>query len=106
MFLFRNFRPRTAIILPTASCRTNTKQALLHNARKNIAGLLQINDALATGMAKAEDALKSALAEIAELKERHRRLGQFSSRKRLARSCWIGSSRTLSMPQPQQMLKP
>lgn len=45
-------------------------QALLRNARKNIAGLVQMNDALATGNAKAEDALKAALAEIAKLKEK------------------------------------
>ena len=33
-------------------------QALLSNARKNIAGLVQMSDALATCKAKAEDALK------------------------------------------------
>lgn len=43
-------------------------QALLRNARKNIAGLVQMNDALTTGKSKAEDTLKSALSEIAELK--------------------------------------
>ena len=45
-------------------------QALLSNARKNIAGLVQMNDALATGKAKAEEALKAALVEISALKEK------------------------------------
>jgi hypothetical protein len=45
-------------------------EALLRNARKNIAGLVQMNDALTTGKAIAENALKAALAEIAELKEK------------------------------------
>ncbi|MBT0626044.1 hypothetical protein KIH32_19195 [Pseudomonas fluorescens] len=45
-------------------------QALLSNARKNIAGLVQMNDALATGKAKAEEALTAALVEIDALKEK------------------------------------
>lgn len=45
-------------------------QALLRKARKNIAGLVQMNDALATGKAEAQAVLKKALAEIGELKER------------------------------------
>ncbi len=45
-------------------------QALLSNARKNIAGLVQMNDALATGKAKAEESLKAALVEIGALKEK------------------------------------
>ncbi|MFK3605914.1 hypothetical protein A7D21_27100 [Pseudomonas sp. AP19] len=45
-------------------------QALLRKARKNIAGLVQMNDALATGKAEAQAVLKKALAEIVELKER------------------------------------
>ncbi|WP_232109256.1 hypothetical protein [Pseudomonas poae] len=45
-------------------------QALLSNARKNVAGLVQMNDALSTGKAEAQTALKAAHAEISELKER------------------------------------
>ncbi|WP_428553121.1 hypothetical protein [Pseudomonas edaphica] len=45
-------------------------QALLRKARKNIAGLVQMNDVLATGKAEAQAVLKKALAEIGELKER------------------------------------
>lgn len=45
-------------------------QALLRRARKNIAGLVQMNDALATGKAQAEEALKIALVEFGELKEK------------------------------------
>lgn len=45
-------------------------QALLRKARKNIAWLVQMNDALATGKAEAQAVLKKALAEIGELKER------------------------------------
>lgn len=45
-------------------------QALLSNARKNIAGLVQMNYALATGKAKAEEALTAALVEIGALKEK------------------------------------
>lgn len=45
-------------------------QALLSMARKNIAGLVQMNDALATRNAEAQAALKAAQAEINELKER------------------------------------
>jgi hypothetical protein len=39
-------------------------QALLRKARKNIAGLVQMNDALATRLAEAEEALKVSQAEI------------------------------------------
>lgn len=45
-------------------------QALLRKARKNIAGLVQMNDALATRLAEAEEALKASQAEIGEIKER------------------------------------
>ncbi|WP_316251524.1 hypothetical protein [Pseudomonas fluorescens] len=45
-------------------------QALLRKARKNIAGLVQMNDALATSKAEAQAVLKKAQAEIRELKER------------------------------------
>lgn len=45
-------------------------QALLRRARKNIAGLVQMNDALVTGKAEAQAVLKAAQAEISELKER------------------------------------
>lgn len=45
-------------------------QALLRKARKNIAGLVQMNDALSTGKAEAQAALKKAMTEIGELKER------------------------------------
>lgn len=44
--------------------------ALLSNARKNIAGLVQMNDVLATGKAKAQEALTAALFEIDALKEK------------------------------------
>lgn len=43
---------------------------LLRKARHNIAGLVQMNDVLATSKAHAEKALKAALVEIAELKEK------------------------------------
>ncbi|MCF5025121.1 hypothetical protein [Pseudomonas lurida] len=43
---------------------------LLRKARHNIAGLVQMSDALATGKAQAEKALKSALVEIAVLKDK------------------------------------
>ena len=42
-------------------------QALLCNARKNIAGLVQINDALSTEKALAEESLRKALAEVGAL---------------------------------------
>ncbi|MFL1502088.1 MULTISPECIES: hypothetical protein [unclassified Pseudomonas] len=45
-------------------------QALLRKARKNIAGLVQMNDALATGKAEAQAVLKTAQEEISELKDR------------------------------------
>jgi hypothetical protein len=45
-------------------------QALLRKARKNIAGLVQMNDSLATCKSEAQAVLKKALAEIGELKER------------------------------------
>ena len=45
-------------------------QKRLSNARRNIAGLVQMNDVLATGKLDAEDALKAALVEVGELKER------------------------------------
>ena len=45
-------------------------QALLRKARKSIAGLVQMNYALATGKAEAQAALRKAMAEIGELKER------------------------------------
>lgn len=45
-------------------------QMLLRKTRKNIAGLVHMNDSLATGQAKAQAVLKKALAEIGELKER------------------------------------
>jgi len=44
-------------------------QALLRKARKNVAGLAQMNDALTTGKTEAEGALRSALAKITELKQ-------------------------------------
>ncbi|OZO00958.1 hypothetical protein B7453_29475 [Pseudomonas sp. IB20] len=37
---------------------------------QNIAGLVQMNDALITGKAEAQAVLKAAQAEISELKER------------------------------------
>ena len=42
-------------------------QALLRNARKNIAGLVQMNDALSTEKALAEESLKKARAEVGAL---------------------------------------
>ena len=42
----------------------------LSDARRNIAGLVQMGDLLATGKAMAEAALKSALVEIDALKEK------------------------------------
>lgn len=39
-------------------------QQLLSNARANIAGLVQMNDLLATGMASAEAKLRKAQAEV------------------------------------------
>ncbi len=45
----------------------NQTQAMLHKARRNIAGLVQLSDDLATGKASAEDALKKALSEVARL---------------------------------------
>ncbi|OCW28171.1 hypothetical protein C9382_12600 [Pseudomonas aylmerensis] len=41
-----------------------TTQQLLSKARANIAGLVQMNDLLATGKASAEDALREALERI------------------------------------------
>ncbi|MDY7532444.1 hypothetical protein RGV33_12275 [Pseudomonas sp. Bout1] len=45
-------------------------QVQLRKARANISGLVQMNDALATGKAKVEKTLKIALVEISGLKER------------------------------------
>ena len=42
-------------------------QAQLAKARKNIAGLVQMNDALAVGKASAETALEKALADVGRL---------------------------------------
>ncbi|WP_339455722.1 hypothetical protein [Pseudomonas sp. EA_65y_Pfl1_P120] len=42
-------------------------QVMLSRARKNIAGLVQLSDELSTGKAKAEAALKKALADVARL---------------------------------------
>ena len=44
-------------------------QALLRKSRLNIAGLVQMNDVLATGKACAEEALKVARQELEELKQ-------------------------------------
>lgn len=45
-------------------------QAQLNKARKNIAGLVQMNDVLATGKASAEAALAKALERIATMSNR------------------------------------
>lgn len=45
-------------------------QALLRKARKNIAGLVQMNDVLATRLAEAAESLKAAQLEVGQLKER------------------------------------
>ncbi len=42
-------------------------QAMLHKARRNVAGLVQLSDDLATGKATAEAALKKAMENIARL---------------------------------------
>ena len=42
-------------------------QALLRNARKNIAGLVQLCDELTTSKASAEDALNKARSEVSRL---------------------------------------
>lgn len=42
-------------------------QTQLNKARRNIAGLVQLSDELATGKAAAEASLKNALAEVARL---------------------------------------
>ncbi|WP_338571948.1 hypothetical protein V6L78_28060 [Pseudomonas canadensis] len=44
-------------------------QAQLRKARANISGLVQMNDVLAAGKAKAEKALKEALVELSEVKQ-------------------------------------
>lgn len=51
-------------------------QAQLHKARKNIAGLVQLSDELSTGKAKAEAALKKALADVARLHVTTSELGE------------------------------
>jgi hypothetical protein len=43
---------------------------LLRTARRNVAGLVQMNDELSTGKTQAEEALRVALDEIRELKEK------------------------------------
>ena len=45
-------------------------QKRLSGARRNIAGLVQMNDVLATGKLDADQALKEAMVEVCELKER------------------------------------
>ncbi|WP_448651764.1 hypothetical protein ACSHWC_28870 [Pseudomonas fluorescens] len=45
-------------------------QALLRKARQNIAGLVQLNDVLATRLAEVKEVLKTAQVEVAQLKER------------------------------------
>lgn len=45
-------------------------QAQLNKARKNIAGLVQMNDVLATGKASAEASLAKALERIAAMNDR------------------------------------
>jgi hypothetical protein len=42
-------------------------EAMLRKARANIAGLVQMNDLLATGKATADASLKKALSQVAEL---------------------------------------
>ena len=50
-------------------------QAQLRKARENIAGLVQMNDVLATGKATAEVSLKKALSDVAELNLENSQLG-------------------------------
>ncbi len=45
----------------------NQTQVMLHKARRNIAGLVQLSDDLATGKTSAEDALNKARSEVARL---------------------------------------
>lgn len=44
-------------------------QARLHQARKNIAGLVNLSDELITGRAKAESELQKALAQVNQLNQ-------------------------------------
>lgn len=46
-----------------------TTQQLLSKARANIAGLVQMNDLLATGKASAEAALREALGRLSEVND-------------------------------------
>ncbi len=50
-------------------------QAQLAKARKNIAGLVQMNDALAAGKASAETALGKALADVGRLNRDNSEMG-------------------------------
>ena len=45
----------------------NQTQVMLHKARRNIAGLVQLSDDLSTRKASAEDALNKARSEVARL---------------------------------------
>lgn len=51
-------------------------QAMLNKARRNIAGLVQLSDDLATGKATAELALKKALENIARLNVENSDMGR------------------------------
>ncbi len=50
-------------------------QAQLTKARKNIAGLIQMNDALVAGKASAETALGKALADVCRLNRKNSDMG-------------------------------
>ena len=50
-------------------------QAMLNKARRNIAGLVQLSDELATGKASAELALKKALENIGRLNRENSDMG-------------------------------
>lgn len=51
-------------------------QAELNKARKNIAGLVQLSDELSKGKAKAEEALKKAIADVSRFNLTTSELGQ------------------------------
>ncbi|WP_460060176.1 hypothetical protein [Pseudomonas sp. H2_H09] len=51
-------------------------QAQLRKARANVAGLVQMNDALITGKANAESALKLARSEISRLNLENSQMGR------------------------------
>lgn len=51
-------------------------QAMLHKARRNVAGLVQLSDDLATGKATAEAALKKAMDNIARLNVENSDMGR------------------------------